>query len=489
MKWEPLYVVHDVIDSHCSHELFRNISQCEGISQVPKSGVPNHPLIPSAPAAPTGRRIRGKGKVGPIHRRSLPMRIAAESEDRDASLSELGWAWHFNDTTHLQIAYTQERKRLELDMMGLLALGCSIGVLASLSFHLRYGQPVMLVGVYFMGAVISGVRMFPNQIVHESIARPLTVLWILVLLTCTLIVSMDYPRPLLAFVTIYQTLPKCFRTHFWTFHFVLNLFACGEMVALFRIYPELVGTYATIFIVAFFLSWNSELVGQRAFLETQRLVQSQEQNLYKQRALLQLQSQDNIGMRRLYHVVKNVLVGVAGVLESNELTEEDRAMCAGSLRQGIDFIQHRTAFSALAAGNYKPQLKRADFSTFFANVASPPSVKYRPRCGMRALAGSFETLLARCALVDTIANALSHGAGGARVEYWIDSSCDANPMLHVGVYNMPKRTAPHLTPERVEELFVDGETHGGGGDNSGMGLASVRFMLQVSCGSPTVILK
>ena len=211
---------------------------------------------------------------------------------------------------------------------------------------------------------------------------------------------------------------------------------------------------------------------------------SDERSIEKKQALLQMQSNDHLALRRLYHVVKNVLVGVAGVLEQpEELTDDDRVACASSLRHGIDFILHRTAFSALAAGNYTPQKQRVVLETFFSTLAVPPSVERRPKSGVHALAASFETLLMRCALVDTISNALSHGVGGARVEYWVQplswKSSPKVPMLHVGVYNWPKPDAPALTDERITELFEDGTTHGGGGDNSGMGLASVRFMLQV----------
>ena len=207
-------------------------------------------------------------------------------------------------------------------------------------------------------------------------------------------------------------------------------------------------------------------------------------------------------MRQLYHVVKNVLVGVAGVLETpDELSADDREVCARSLRQGIDFIQHRTAFSALAAGLYTPQHQHLVFHHFFAGLAMPLSVKRGPRPGCRSLAGSFETLLLRCALVDSIANALSHGTGDVRLEYWVssrpgqastirsgerhfgrdDDGDEAEPpplMLHTAIYNELKPDTPPLTRARVAALLKDGATHGGGTDHSGMGLASVRFMLR-----------
>ena len=296
----------------------------------------------------------------------------------------------------------------------------------------------------------------------------------------------------LASLCIHIATPMMLRTNFYTVQSLLGFLAVFNVYHFSQSYPELTPAFASCFFVSIIAALNQRMLCRHMIYERYKRLQSDEVTMKKQQALLQLQSNDHLAMRRLYHVVKNVLVGVAGVLEQpDELTADERAVCASSLRQGIDFILHRTAFSALAAGNYQSQRQRAVFSEFFDGLAVPPTVERCSRGGvLTVLAGSFETLLFRCALVDSIANALSHGAAGSvRVEYWVEDeamAAPANPlhidndaaMLRAGVYNRLKPGAPPLTCERVAELFEDGATHGGGCDNSGMGLSSVRFMLQ-----------
>ena len=69
-------------------------------------------------------------------------------------------------------------------------------------------------------------------------------------------------------------------------------------------------------------------------------------------ALLELQA--SAGMSRLYHVLKNILVGIHAVMDMSSsrtpITPEMRRLVTDEAQQGIDFIMQRFAFIAIAKG-------------------------------------------------------------------------------------------------------------------------------------------
>ena len=66
-------------------------------------------------------------------------------------------------------------------------------------------------------------------------------------------------------------------------------------------------------------------------------------------ALLELQA--SAGMSRLYHVIKNILIGIfAAMDDSATITPEMRMLIKTEAQQGIDFIMQRFDFIALAKG-------------------------------------------------------------------------------------------------------------------------------------------
>jgi len=380
---------------------------------------------------------------------------------------------HYSAT--LQKNYAEDLRKMELAAISTFTLLFSFGFMAATISYVKGLQPLFLALIYLAGTVVTGIRMFPGRIVRETVMRPVTFVLFFIVLVGNTIASIHSERPLIAFVALYGAAPCLCLTHFWSTHFLLGLFAIAHTYLFSRKFPDLVQTYCVIFVVMFFVAKNTDTLYRRAFLEKHLRLRADEHVHQKQRELF-MQAQVHLGMQRLYHVIKNLLVGAVGMLEmESEFTAADRLTCINLLKQGIAFIMERTAFSALAAGNYVANPVVAVFPDFFANLAVPPFVERKPADGHpRSLSGKFEVLLLRCALVDSITNAMTHGQGAVRVEYWVDANLS---MLFVGVYNRLKADAPPLTRERIEDLFKEGMSHGGGISNSGKGLSSVKFML------------
>ena len=93
--------------------------------------------------------------------------------------------------------------------------------------------------------------------------------------------------------------------------------------------------------------WCAERMNRDLFLCSLR----EKQHAKKKHRLALLELQASAGMQRLLHVLKNVLVGIYDIAQSNiEITREIRSIITSQAHDGIDFIMQRSAFIALAKG-------------------------------------------------------------------------------------------------------------------------------------------
>lgn len=376
---------------------------------------------------------------------------------------------NFRYRTPLQKTYYKEMIKIESESTRGAFIVISFSFCLSISSIFTINMPVISPCIFFLGVVISGIRLygFESEMIRAALA-----LWLFILISTFAVLSIHHPNTMMAYLAIFLVFPIIIRTHTCMINFALIPFSIWFIYREYQYDPIMTPPYLASLFIGLFVAVNNESVYRRGFLEKQFRIRSEDLLRRKQDSLLQLQAQESLGNRRLQHLIKNVLIGATRLLDTSvELSDADRKVCA-NLKTTFDFIMQWSAFSALAAGNYKPKQVHVKFSDFFRDLPIPHFVECLPVddiLKVKDSGGRFETFILTCALVDSVANAISHGEGPVRLKYWLDTNLG---FLVVGVYNNLKTNALLLTPDRVEELFLEAHT------NSGRGLSSVRFMLQ-----------
>ena len=267
---------------------------------------------------------------------------------------------------------------------------------------------------------------------------------------------------------------------------------------------------SSVMISYFVVLWLGASVEQRTrtfFLLARRenANAKREQKRVERHRLALLELQASAGMSRLYHVLKNIFVGINDSMRARdeEITPQDREMIAAQARTGIDFIMQRAAFVALAKGIYSSNIVCTDLHTFFSTMGILSTVPWGASAAWAAVrTAAFETTMLRCVVIDTLMNAITHGDGDVRLEYWVTPYRPAGSALraleslrlsgaaaeswwragsarmHVRVTNRARADRPRLTSARVAQLTqgdIDDSTRGE--HSTGIGLGSSTYSL------------
>ena len=145
--------------------------------------------------------------------------------------------------------------------------------------------------------------------------------------------------------------------HAWLLVVVMVTWCYHIKVVLFR-NEALHTTYLTIgYAILYWAISSNARASRTVFLSMRRerdFVQAERINMKVKHDAALLELQASAGMSRLYHVIKNILVGIfAAMDDSATITPEMRMLIKNEAQQGVDFIMQRFDFIALAKGTCK----------------------------------------------------------------------------------------------------------------------------------------